>query len=216
MGLFWDSLRTALGGPAARRAGAVGLAGRLWGCEGVQVTHPELPELEGVELWHFAKAGARRFAVTMTVGLAEQQERELFAITAADSRDPQRDRVARMLGVAATTGDAPVALGATLPLPEGCLGRSAHDWAMIVDPDRPGLEVGPDHVRLLGGLDLVVPLTEEEAAFARIHGAEALCAAMEAQGVALLADRPAGVLDVELAEATASPCSRGAPPAAGA
>src|SRR5688500_11288877 len=140
---------------------------------------------------HYAKTVTRPFAVTMTVGLAELEGRELVALTLADARGPEDDRFARMLGASAST-----AQGGVARLPDGLLGRSAHA-AALVTAAWPIPEL-PEHERIVGGrLDLVVPITPREADWIARHGADAFVARMKAQGVAPYADRPAGETRLE-------------------
>jgi hypothetical protein len=194
MGLLSDALRHLLAtDPAERRAGLAGLVGRAFGAEPVRVRHPEAPAVSEVDVVHYPKAGAshtRSFAATLTLGLGEPSGRELLALTLADSRDPERDRVAWMLVGIAALGPA---RGAVVPLPAGCLGRSSHTHVVLTEafvlPDRDR----PDYERIVGArLDLCIPITRREAEWIEAHGVDAYLAAMKEQGVGAHADRPAG------------------------
>jgi hypothetical protein len=193
MGLLSDALRHLLAtDPAERRAGLAGLVGKMAGSEPVTVSHPSAPSDGSFLVAHFRKPTSgsrpRSYAMAMTLGLAESQQRELVALTLADVRDPAADRTAWLLSASAQLQP-----GGVAPLPEGCLGRSSHVYALCTEPwpmipqDRADLE------QLVGArLDLVVPITAREAAFAVARGAAALVEAMKAQGVLPWADRPAG------------------------
>jgi hypothetical protein len=201
MGLLSDALRHLLAtDPAERRAGLAGLVGKMVGSEPVTVSHPAAPVDETFAVVHFRKPSAgsrpRSHAMTMTLGLAESQRRELLVLTLADVRDPLSERTAWLLS--ASTQLQP---GEVAPLPEGCLGRSSHVHVMCTEPwplipqDRLDIE------QLIGArLDLLVPLTAREAAFAQARGSAALVELIKAQSVAPWADRPAG--QTELPEGT--------------
>jgi hypothetical protein len=194
-----DALRHLLAtDPAEQRAGLAGLVGKMAGSEPVTVSHPSAPPGEGFDVVHFRKPTAasrpRSYAMTLTLGLGESQRRELIALTLADVREPAADRMAWLLR--ASTG---LQAGAVMALPEGCLGRSSHTHATCTEPwpmipqDRADLE------QLIGTrLEMIVPITAREAAFAEARGVAALLDAMKAQSVTPWADRPAGQTDLSL------------------
>lgn len=196
MSFLFDTLRHLLASDPASRLDALGkLAGRIWAVEPVRVSHPDLPADRAYGLAHFPKPhgtrAPRSYAITTTLGLGD---RELVALTLADAREPDRDRTALLLGRVAESGRA---RGAVVALPEGTLGRSAHQAALIAAPwPLPPLEL-PEIERILGArLDLVVPITAREAAWIEAHTADAFTDTMRDQGVAPLADRAPGQVEL--------------------
>jgi hypothetical protein len=193
MGLLSDALRHLLATDAGeRRAGLAGLVGRMFGAEPVVVRHPKIPADLAVDFVHYPKSGGglapRGFAVTLSIGAAEDQGRELLAATLADARDPQDDRIAWLLASARE-----VQPGGVAELPAGCLGRSSHTHVIVTEPWVLSERDRPDYERIVGArLDLVVPITAREAEFVAARGVEAYVAAMREQGVQPYADRPAG------------------------
>lgn len=184
-----DALKNLLAtDPATRREGLRGMVGKALGAEPMLMIRAGDRPYDAV---HYRKSAARPFAVTMTIGLAEAEGRELVALTLADARDPGDDRFARMLGACAAT-----ARGGLVRLPDGILGRSAHVAAVVAEAwPLPDLA---EHERIVGGrLDLVVPVTEREGDWIARHGADAFVARMKAQGVSPWADRPAGETRLE-------------------
>jgi hypothetical protein len=188
MSFLFDALKNLLATDAAtRREGLRGMIGRALGVEPLLLLRAADRPYDAV---HYRKTPTRPFAVTMTVGLAELEGRELVALTLADAK-PGEERYARMIAAAAATPR-----GAVVRLPDGLLGRSAHAAALVTEawpiPDR------AEHERIVGGtLDLVVPVTEREAAWIAAHGSEAFVARMKAQAIAPFADRPAGETRLE-------------------
>ena len=194
MGFLFDSLKHLLSSePRARREALASMAGRVFGVKGAQLRHGALPDDAGYEVWHYRKAGARHprgYAASLTVGLSEAQQRELIALTLADSRDPGDDRIAALVAAVAATG---AGRGEVVSLPDGTLGRGSHTMALLTAPwPLPERDL-PEYERVLGArLDLVVPVTAREARWIAEHGAEAFVTAMRDQQVAPWADRPPG------------------------
>ncbi|MBX2798483.1 MAG: hypothetical protein KTR31_12455 [Myxococcales bacterium] len=188
MGFLFDSLRHLLASdPKARRAALASMLGRVLGAEAVQLRHPSLSGEADFQVWHARKASGRPFAVTWTVGLAEAQQRELVALTLADTHTPSQDRMA---GLLAAVAEADVA--ELVALPEGCLGRSSHTFA-VVGPEVWALYDHAEYERILGAsMQLVVPVTPREAEWVRAQGAQAYLAAMREQQVGPWADRAPG------------------------
>jgi hypothetical protein len=202
MGLLSDTLRHLLArDPAERRAGLAGLLGRHFGVAPIRLAQPtavgdpsdDSAPVPPCHVFHFPKSGGgvrpRSFAVTLTLGLAEAQGRELVAVTLADARDPSRDRFAAMLSAIAEVAPS---RGQVVALPAGCLGRSSHVAVVVTEP-WPLAGALPDYERAIGArLDLCVPVTQREADWIAARSADPFLAAMRDQGVAPLADRPPG------------------------
>ena len=186
MGFLFDTLVHLLSSdPQAQQAAAARMVGTF-----LKVAPTPLP-LDGERsftVWHFPKVVARPFAVTVTCGRSTAGQPELLALSLADARGEVGARLARLLGTVADAepGAEPLAL------PEGCLGRSSHRFA-ITCPVARSLRDHGEYERILGApLRLVVPVTQREASWIEGHGQEAYADAMAEQGVQPYADRAPG------------------------
>ncbi len=218
MGFLFDSLQHLLARePETRRAALARMIGRGLGVSPVRLSPAPGPPGPGARapdtttagagptkaspepepgeaspdfgIWHAPKAALRPFAVTWTVGLSGSQDRELIALTLADSSSPEQDRFAGLLAAVAAAGSG---AGPPIVLPEGTLGRSSHTRALVVPGAWP-LRDEDEYARILGApLQLVIPVTTREAAWIEARGPDAYIEAMKAQQVSPWADRVPG------------------------
>ncbi len=194
MGFFFDSLRSMFGGTEEGRLKArAGMAGRLWNIEGHVVSHQNVPDELGMQIWHFPKGGKHpAFAVTMTIGTVSEQPREWFVCTLADSDEEKADIWAWILAHVATRDPRPQ-VGDVVALPEGVLGRSSHRHVLLTPALSLSTRELPDYESVLEAkLVQLVTVTDREAAWIADHSAEEFLEAMLEQRVAPLADRRAG------------------------
>lgn len=177
MGFLFDSLVHLLSSEAEERERALArLLGRALGVAPVALGGGER------RVWHFPKTGSRPYAWSVTFGEARCQ----LALSLADAMG---DAPPALGLLHATSGQA---RGAVIGLPEGCLGRSSHRQAIVVDA-APFLDEAESYGQITGGAwDLVLPVTEREAAWVHVHGAEAFASAMREQGVPPCIDRVPG------------------------
>jgi len=194
VGFFFDSLRSMLAGSEeARLASRAAMAGRLWNIEGRIVTHGDVPDDLGLQIFHFPKGGKHRsFAVTMTIGPVAEHKRELFVCTLADSADDTANPWARILAHVASTEPEPQ-VGEVIALPDGALGRSSHRHVLLAPSQSLSARELPDYESVLETpLIQLVTLTDREAEWIGERGADAFLEVMAEQKVTAFADRRPG------------------------
>lgn len=182
MGFLFDSLVHMLSSePEAKEQALSRILGRVLN------TAPRRLASSTRRIWHYVKVTPRPYAVSLVLGA----EGARMALSLADAEGDRHPAV----GLLEATADA--ARHTLVTLPEGCLGRSSHRFAILASAERFILHV-PDYERILGSaLDLVIPVTSREAAWIRTHGVEAFVSVMHDQEVRPWMDRVPGTTDLD-------------------
>lgn len=181
MGFLFDSLVHLFSSePDARAAALARMLGRV-------LSHPPVSIADApTRVWHYRKVSPRLYAVSVALG----DDVGRMALSLADATGTTHPSAGLLHATMhAERGD-------LVALPEGCLGRSSHRYAIVTHAEGFLLEVA-DYERILGmDLELVIPVTTREARWIDANGVEAFAQRMREQEVSPYLDRIPGTTEL--------------------